>query len=314
MDDPSSRPDAEEVDLAAEARQFLASHPWCARVRRVALKFTIPDYLGVFLCTLVPRAPEVDTTLWVVVGDLPAAYLVHDAPDTWQDALAGYVGEMRRWVEAVRTGASLDDVIPVDAPATRQVADMLASRLDYIQEQLVDVDPETLELIDVESEPEEEEEEAAASGDDWEEFLAEATAYLGEQQDAVVREFDLESWERFRLDPKAGTLTFSTGGTPGVVAQVLVVGSIQGTPGAWRWAWADASAPESMREPILRVRQFGEEHGFDKLVDPTWPGERTDGWEMASAAALLLSARGAYRAPFEGGFIFLIFTDIHRVQ
>lgn len=161
MEDPSSSHDAEEVDLAAEARQFLSSHPWCVSVQRVAMRFTIPEYLGVFLCTFIPREPEVDTQLWVVVGDLPSAYLAYEETHTWQDALAGYVGEMRRWIEAVRTGASLDDVIPVEYPATRQVADMLQWRLDYIQTELVEVDPETLDLEDVE--PEEDDE---ASGDD----------------------------------------------------------------------------------------------------------------------------------------------------
>lgn len=148
----------------------------------------------------------------------------------------------------------------------------------------------------------------------WGEFVSKATAYLSKQQDAVVRKFDLESWKRFSLDPRTGTLTFSTGGKPRVVAQVLLVGSVADKPGTWLWSWADSSVPESMSEPILRVRQFGEDHGFDKLADPTWPGRKTDGWEMAAAAAFILSAKGAYRAPYEGGFVFLIFTDIHRVQ
>jgi hypothetical protein len=148
----------------------------------------------------------------------------------------------------------------------------------------------------------------------WVEFLSEATAYLSRRQDAAVREFDLESWERYFLDPETDTLTFSTGGKAGVVAHVLVVGSVADKPGTWLWSWADSSIPESMSEPILRVRQFGEDHGFDKLADPTWLGDKADGWEMAAAAALILSAKGAYRAPYEGGAVFLIFTDIHRVE
>jgi len=149
---------------------------------------------------------------------------------------------------------------------------------------------------------------------DWAEFASEATAYLSKQQDTAKREFDLESWEQYSLDPETGTFTFSRKGKPGVVAHALVVGSITGKPRTWLWSWADLSAPESLSKPILRVQKFGKDHGFKKLTDPTWPGKKTDGWEMAAAAALILSAKGAYRAPFEDGFIFLIFTDIHRVK
>jgi len=150
----------------------------------------------------------------------------------------------------------------------------------------------------------------------WEEFISDATDYLSNQQDAAEREFELESWDQYSVDPETGTLTFSSGGKPGVVAHIVVVGSIADKPETWLWSWADSSMPASLSEPVTRVRQFGKDHGFDKLADPVWPGDKTDGWEMAAAAAMILSAKGAYRAPYEGdnGAVFLIFTDIHRVD
>jgi len=150
----------------------------------------------------------------------------------------------------------------------------------------------------------------------WMDFLPDATTYLSSQQDAAEQEFDLESWEQYSVDPEAGTLTLSTEGKPGVVAHILVVGSTADESGTWLWSWANSSMPESLSEPMTRVRQFGEDHGFDKLADPMWPGDETDGWEMAAAAAWILSAKGAYRAPYEDGdgAVFLIFTEIHRVE
>lgn len=90
----------------------------------------------------------------------------------------------------------------------------------------------------------------------WAEFMSKATAYLRRQQDAAKREFALESWKRYDLDPKTDTFTFSTKGKPGVVAHAVTVGS----------------------------------------------------------TALILSAKGAYRAPYGGGALYIIFTDIHRVK
>jgi hypothetical protein len=52
---------------------------------------------------------------------------------------------MERWVNAVRAGASLNNVIPVNVRPSREYADMLSSRLDYIRSRLLDVDPDSVE-------------------------------------------------------------------------------------------------------------------------------------------------------------------------
>jgi hypothetical protein len=136
----------EVQELATRARSFVESFAWCERVTGCSLGFAIAGVLGVFRLELVPaQARGADPTVWVVVGDVPPAYLIFEDGDTWQDALRGYSEEMQRWVDAVRTGESLDDVIPVNVPATEEHADMLASRLKFIRDQLVTVDPASLE-------------------------------------------------------------------------------------------------------------------------------------------------------------------------
>ena len=65
-----------------------------------------------------PLRRDVDELLWVVVGDIPPAYLVtDDAPDPVA-ALQAYIREMRRWIEAVRLGRPIADLIPVNALPT----------------------------------------------------------------------------------------------------------------------------------------------------------------------------------------------------
>jgi hypothetical protein len=130
--------DEELSALADEARSFLTAFHWCRSVRRSFLAFGVPGVIGVFLFCIEPANAGVDDTLWVIVGDVPTAYLVcDDAPD-WRGALKAYVEEMRRWVDAVRSGASLDGIIPVRAEPTMDHADMLASRLDFIQEHMIE--------------------------------------------------------------------------------------------------------------------------------------------------------------------------------
>ena len=122
---PLSRIRKREVaEYAERAQAFLSPHSWCPSIVYGQLAWAVAGVAGVFLFKLIPGRPEVDDTLWVVVGDLPPAYLVCDETPSWRDALENYVLEMEQWVAAVREGQPLDDVIPVDVAPTREHADM----------------------------------------------------------------------------------------------------------------------------------------------------------------------------------------------
>jgi hypothetical protein len=106
----------------------------------MACAFTAAGAIGVFQVDLEPLGNG-DPIVWCVVGDLPPAYLPFSPADTWKDALASYVFEMRRWVVAAEVGEPVDLLIPVNAPPTPEFAGMLAARLDLIEQQLLREDP-----------------------------------------------------------------------------------------------------------------------------------------------------------------------------
>ncbi len=120
--------------LEAQAASFIRSFAWSGQLLEMYEGFQEPDILGVFLVKLEPAQPQVDEWLWVVVGDLPAAYLVTDNAPTVDEAIEGYVEEMQRWVDAVRAGDSVDDLIPVNTPPTTEFADLLESRLRVLKD------------------------------------------------------------------------------------------------------------------------------------------------------------------------------------
>ena len=130
--------------LASRATEFVAGFRWCQQVTGCALAFAIAGVLGIFRIDLRPTA-EADPVVWVVVGDLPSAYLAYEEGDGWQDALGGYVEEMQACVDAARAGASIEDLIPVNAPPTPEYVQMLASRLEFLRRNLLEVDPDSVE-------------------------------------------------------------------------------------------------------------------------------------------------------------------------
>lgn len=133
--------DNEDIALAQKATQFLTSFRWCAGVRESYLAFDSGYIIGVFLFRIEPRLLGVDEILWVVVGDGPPAFLVCDNAPDWHSALQCYVREMRRWVNAVLAGDELEGIIPVNVSPTLEHAEMLSSRLGFIQDHFIDEKP-----------------------------------------------------------------------------------------------------------------------------------------------------------------------------
>ena len=86
---------------------------------------------AVVLFRIVPASAEIDEWLWVVVGDLPPLYLVTDDAPTPADAMRAYIEPRDEWITAAREHKPLDEIAPVNVPATREWADSLDSRLRY---------------------------------------------------------------------------------------------------------------------------------------------------------------------------------------
>jgi hypothetical protein len=128
--------------LLKEAEQFLAGHAWCPGIQQSFVGFAAGGVVGVFLFELTKPIGTGDAFLWVVVGDLPSAYLVADCARSPREALDGYCELMRAWVDAVERGGSLASVYPVKAPPTREHARLLASRLEFIEETLFPLVPD----------------------------------------------------------------------------------------------------------------------------------------------------------------------------
>ena len=137
--------DPEVSEFAQRASAFLLSHSWCRSITSVYLAWAIAGVVGVFQIKLVPARRDIDDTLWVVVGDLPPAYLVCDESPSWREALESYVYEMRKWVSAVRKGEPLADGIPVNVEPTLAWANELDGRLSFISERILSPDAGEIE-------------------------------------------------------------------------------------------------------------------------------------------------------------------------
>lgn len=120
-----------------EAREFLEFYDWCLEIQESYVGMCYPGIVAVFLFKIIPTRDDVDKWIWVVVGDLPAAYLTVEESPNPATALDGYIGAMLEWVEAAQKGYSVAELIPVNVPATKENGDMLKIRLDFLDAKIL---------------------------------------------------------------------------------------------------------------------------------------------------------------------------------
>lgn len=123
--------------LLEEARSYTNGFEWCKAIQREYIGIAVGGVVGVFLFEIEPSRADVDEWIWVIVGDLPPAYITTDDAPNPAAALDAYIGAMEEWVGAVRNGDSVDELIPVNAAASPEVALMLESRLEFLDEKIL---------------------------------------------------------------------------------------------------------------------------------------------------------------------------------
>lgn len=127
----------EFVRYLEDARGYLLFFNWCKGINEEYVGLFVEGILGVFLFRIFPNRPDVDEWVWVVVGDIPPAYLTCEACPNPATALDGYIGAMSEWVDAASKGGSVADLIPVNVPATPENAESLRKRLDFLDRMIL---------------------------------------------------------------------------------------------------------------------------------------------------------------------------------
>lgn len=125
------------IAMGKEGVSYLESFEWCPPISSTRLRFGI----GVVVATMTVRLSKpIDgdvMSLWVVVGDLPSAYLALEEETDPSEVLNVYCELMRDWCKAVEKGKSLSDVFPVRAERTLEACRDLLLRVSLLEEKII---------------------------------------------------------------------------------------------------------------------------------------------------------------------------------
>src|SRR5262249_1121396 len=131
--------------------RFLQAQKWCKSIVNGFFDRGWAEVLAVFFFEVDPGTSNADHYVWIIVGDIPPAYLCVDDCPNGATAIEAYVNEMHYWIEAVRKGRPSGDLIPVVnresftiVPPTVEFAEMLSTRLSFIIEEILTLYPDEL--------------------------------------------------------------------------------------------------------------------------------------------------------------------------
>jgi len=123
--------------MLSEARKYITSHDWCPKICEEYFGFGIGGIVAVFLFRFSEKIKETDDLLWILVGDLPSAYLVIDDIPNAMTALEVYCDLMEDWSNAILKGAPLENAFPVKVDPTEKHAKMLLKRVSLLRTDII---------------------------------------------------------------------------------------------------------------------------------------------------------------------------------
>jgi hypothetical protein len=123
--------------MAVSARKYITAHEWCPPVAAMYLADGVGDIVALFLVEFTTTIGGTDNRLWVVNGDLPAAYLVVEPGDNAREVLEKYCLLMEDWIQEVLVSGDFKNVFPVAAQRTQENVDLLRRRLEFLRRDIV---------------------------------------------------------------------------------------------------------------------------------------------------------------------------------
>jgi hypothetical protein len=122
--------------MSRDAEAYLRSYSWCGGVQTAFFGGGVGGIFAVFLFNIQPMRPDVQPWIWIVVGDIPSAYLPIEDAKTPAELFKTYLWGMHNWIQYARSEQKeppSEDVPPVNVPATPEWAEKLDQRLNSLR-------------------------------------------------------------------------------------------------------------------------------------------------------------------------------------
>jgi hypothetical protein len=123
--------------MLENARRYALSFSWCDSVNSEYFGGGIGKIIAVFLFNISTKPPDVDPWMWIIVGDIPSAYLPLEDCNSPMKVFETYTDGLQKWANFARdskTGTAEEGIPPVNVPATPEWADQIQKRIQLLND------------------------------------------------------------------------------------------------------------------------------------------------------------------------------------
>jgi hypothetical protein len=119
--------------MADEAARYVRSFKWCIDLHEQYFGDGYGGIVAVFLLRATIRKFENPKWIWVVVGDMPSAYMELELAPTPRAALLRYIEGVEEWLAASEDERASGDLIPIEVPLGAEFIEKLQVRMETIR-------------------------------------------------------------------------------------------------------------------------------------------------------------------------------------
>jgi hypothetical protein len=119
--------------MAEKAIGYVQSFEWCVELHDLYFGDGVGGVVAIFLFRVTIRGVEDSEWIWVVVGDLPSAYMEFEPSHSPRAALLRYIVGVEAWLTAPEEEREDGDLIPIVVPAGAEFIETLKGRMDTLR-------------------------------------------------------------------------------------------------------------------------------------------------------------------------------------
>jgi hypothetical protein len=122
------------LEMADEAIRYISGFEWCIGIHERYFGDGFGGIVALFIFRVSIRDTREPEWIWVIVGDLPSAYLETKGFPSAQAALERYIEGVEDWIDTPeRERRTRTDLPPISMPSGDEHIQMLKSRMDTLR-------------------------------------------------------------------------------------------------------------------------------------------------------------------------------------
>lgn len=127
------------------------------------------------------------------------------------------------------------------------------------------------------------------------EFSRQESNKLVSVQNNFRNQFNIDNFENWFYDSELSLLRLYNNDEDEVYFQYIPVGTFSLKSKTWMWSWFNETSIEKNKTEILKIKEFGDQNKYEKLVEGSFPGDEYDAWEFTAICFNFLNGIGTYK-------------------